>query len=77
MEPYIGQIQTFAFSFTPQGWLPCDGRLLDIQQNPALYQLLGTLYGGNGQTTFGIPKIPPITPQGPSYFICIQGAFPQ
>ena len=77
MEPYIGQIQTFAFSFTPDGWLPCDGRLLDIQQNEALYQLLGTLYGGDGRTTFGIPKIPPIAPQGPGYFICLQGTYPQ
>jgi len=77
VEPFIGQIQTFAFGFAPQGWLPCDGRLLEIQQYTALYELLGTLYGGNGQTTFGIPKIPPIAPQGPSYFICIQGAFPQ
>jgi microcystin-dependent protein len=77
MNPFLGQIQAFPFNFAPEGWLPCDGRLLDVTDNTALFVLLGTLYGGDGQTTFGIPKIAPIATRGPSYFIAIQGAFPQ
>ena len=77
MQPFLGQIQAFAFSFAPQGWLPCNGQLLPIQQNTALYQLLGTLYGGDGQNTFALPKLAPIAPQGPSYFIAMEGVFPQ
>jgi len=77
VEPFLGQIQAFAFSFAPQGWLPCNGQLLPIQQNTALYQLLGTLYGGDGQNTFALPKLAPIAPQGPSYFIAMEGVFPQ
>jgi len=77
VQPFLGQIQAFAFSFAPQGWLPCNGQLLPIQQNTALYQLIGTLYGGDGQNTFALPKLAPIASQGPSYFIAIEGLFPQ
>jgi microcystin-dependent protein len=77
VQPFIGQIQAFPFSFAPQGWLSCNGQLLPIQQNTALYQLIGTLYGGDGQSTFALPKLAPIAPQGPSYFIAIEGVFPQ
>jgi len=55
-EPYIGQIQTFGFNFNPRGWAFCNGALLPIQQNTALFSLLGTQYGGNGQTTFQLPN---------------------
>jgi microcystin-dependent protein len=57
MEPYVGQIQPFAFSFAPRGWAPCDGRLLSINQYTAVFSLLGTVYGGNGQTTFALPDL--------------------
>lgn len=57
MEPYIGQIQPYAFGFSPQGWAFCNGQLLDISTNTALFALLGTTYGGNGQTTFGLPDL--------------------
>jgi microcystin-dependent protein len=77
MDAFIGQIQAFAFSFTPQGWLPCSGQLLQIQQYRPLYQLIGTVYGGDGQTYFGLPNLPPVGPKGPTYFICFQGDFPQ
>jgi microcystin-dependent protein len=77
VQPFVGQIQAFPFSFAPQGWQPCNGQLLPIQQNTALYQLLGTTYGGDGQNTFALPKLAPIAPQGPSYFIAIEGVFPQ
>lgn len=55
--PYIGQIQMFAFNFPPRGWAKCDGQLLPISQNNALYSVLGTTYGGDGKTTFGLPDL--------------------
>jgi microcystin-dependent protein len=57
MEPFIGQIQAFGFNFAPRGWAKCDGQLLSISQNTALFSLLGTTYGGNGQTTFALPDL--------------------
>jgi microcystin-dependent protein len=56
-DPFLGQLKMFAGTFAPLGWLPCDGRLLPIQQYDALFNLLGTTYGGDGQTTFGIPDL--------------------
>ena len=56
-EPFIGQIQTFGFSFAPRGWAKCDGQLLQIASNTALFSLLGTTYGGDGRTTFGLPDL--------------------
>ena len=57
MEPFIGQIQAFGFNFAPRGWAKCDGQLLSIAQNTALFSLLGTMYGGNGTTTFALPDL--------------------
>lgn len=57
MEPFIGQIQTFGFNFPPRGWAFCDGQIISIAQNTALFSLLGTTYGGNGQTTFALPDL--------------------
>ncbi|MBV9671812.1 MAG: phage tail protein [Verrucomicrobia bacterium] len=56
-EPFLGEIRLFGFNFPPTGWAPCDGRLLSIAQNTALFALLGTSYGGDGQTTFGLPDL--------------------
>lgn len=56
-EPFIGQIQTFGFSFPPRGWSLCDGQLLPISSNSALFSLLGIFYGGNGQTNFALPDL--------------------
>jgi len=56
-EPFIGEIRCFSFNFAPEGWAPCDGGLLSIAQNQALYSLLGTTYGGNGTTTFALPDL--------------------
>ena len=56
-EPYLGQIQAFGFSFAPRGWAQCQGQILSIAQNTALFALLGTTYGGNGQTTFALPDL--------------------
>ncbi|NYF80595.1 phage tail protein [Granulicella arctica] len=56
-EPFLGQISTFGFNFPPQGWAFCNGQLLAISQNQALFSLLGTQYGGNGITTFALPNL--------------------
>ncbi|MDR3527382.1 MAG: tail fiber protein [Rhizomicrobium sp.] len=57
MEPFIGQIQPFAFNFAPKGWVMCNGQLMAISQNAALFSLLGTMYGGNGTTNFQLPNL--------------------
>ncbi|WP_349573322.1 phage tail protein [Azotobacter salinestris] len=56
-EPYLGEVCTFASNFCPRGYAPADGTLLSIAQNTALFSLLGTTYGGNGQTTFALPDL--------------------
>lgn len=56
-DPMIGTIVAFGFNFTPRYWLPCNGQLLSIAQNTALFALLGTIYGGDGRTTFGLPDL--------------------
>ena len=57
MEPILGSITLFAFDWAPNGWARCDGTLLSISSNTALFSLLGTTYGGNGQTTFALPDL--------------------
>ncbi|GAA2616487.1 tail fiber protein [Dactylosporangium fulvum] len=56
-EPYVGEIRMMAFGFPPRHWALCDGQLLPITQNVALFSILGTTYGGNGQTTFALPDL--------------------
>jgi microcystin-dependent protein len=56
-EPFLGEIRMVGFNYAPQGWLPCDGRLLQIASYSALFALLGTMYGGNGSMTFGLPDL--------------------
>jgi microcystin-dependent protein len=56
-EPFVGEIRMFGFNFPPQGWAFCDGQLLPISQNAALFSLLGTTYGGDGVTTFALPDL--------------------
>ena len=56
-EPFIGEIRMFAGTFAPRNWALCDGQLLAISQNDALFSLLGTTYGGDGRTTFGLPDL--------------------
>lgn len=57
MEPFIGQIMMFAGNFAPRGWALCNGQLLPIAQNTALFSILGTTYGGDGKTTFALPDL--------------------
>jgi microcystin-dependent protein len=56
-EPFLGEIRMFGFNFAPQGWAMCNGQLLPISQNTALFSLLGTFYGGNGTSTFALPNL--------------------
>ena len=56
-EPFLSEIRIFSFNFPPKGWAFCNGQLLPINQNQALFSLLGTVYGGNGQTNFGLPNL--------------------
>jgi len=56
-EPFLAEIRLMSFNFAPKGWATCDGQFLPINQNQALFSLLGTTYGGNGQTTFALPDL--------------------
>jgi microcystin-dependent protein len=56
-EPFLSEIRIFSFNFPPKGWALCNGQLLPINQNQALFSLLGTVYGGNGQTNFALPNL--------------------
>jgi microcystin-dependent protein len=56
-EPFLAEIRIMSFAFAPKGWALCDGQVLPINQNQALFALLGTTYGGNGQTTFALPDL--------------------
>src|SRR5438874_11208110 len=64
-EPFYGEIVMFAGNFAPRGWALCHGQLLAISQNTALFSILGTTYGGNGQTTFALPDFRGRVPVGP------------
>src|ERR1700722_15526118 len=55
--PYLSEIRIMAFNFAPKGWAMCNGQTLPINQNQAIFALLGTTYGGNGQTTFQLPNL--------------------
>ncbi|NTI26449.1 phage tail protein [Rhizobium rhizogenes] len=63
-EVFLGQIMLAGFSFAPKGFAQCNGQILPISQNQALFSLLGTIYGGNGQTTFALPNMQSRTPVG-------------
>jgi microcystin-dependent protein len=76
-EPFLGEIRLFGFNYAPNGWAFCQGQLLPIAQNSALFALLGTMYGGNGQTTFALPdfrgRVPVGMGQGPGLPSYTQG----
>jgi microcystin-dependent protein len=63
-NPYLGEIRMFAGNFAPKGWAMCNGQLLSIAQNTALFSLLGTYYGGDGRSTFALPNLQGSTPLG-------------
>lgn len=64
MDPFLGEIRLLGCNFAPSGWAICAGQLMPIQQNTALFSLLGTTYGGNGTTTFALPDLRGNTPIG-------------
>lgn len=76
-EPFIAEVRIFPYNFAPRGWAFCNGQILSIAQNTALFSLIGTTYGGNGQTTFALPNLQGRTPvgvgQGPGLSSYTQG----
>jgi microcystin-dependent protein len=76
-EPFLGEVRLFGFTFAPLGWATCDGQIMSIAQNTALFSLLGTTYGGNGQTTFALPdlrgRVPVHMGQGPGLSSYVEG----
>ena len=64
-EGFIGEVKLFAGNFAPRGWAFCEGQLLSISSNPALFSILGTTYGGDGRTTFGLPDLRSRVPMSP------------
>jgi microcystin-dependent protein len=77
MEPFLGQIQLLPYNFAPSGWAFCEGQELSISQNTALFSLLGTMYGGNGTSTFALPNLKGKEPDpNMHYCIALVGIFP-
>lgn len=65
MDPFVAEIRIFPFNFAPKGWAWCDGQLLPLSQNTALFSLLGTTYGGNGKSNFALPNLQGRAPMHP------------
>ena len=65
MDPFVAEIRIFPFNFAPRGWAFCDGQLLPLSQNTALFSLLGTTYGGNGKSNFALPDLQGRAPMHP------------
>lgn len=77
MDPFIGQIIQVGFNFVPKGFAACDGSLMPINQNQALFALLGTTYGGDGTSTFALPNLKAADDgTGPHSVIAVSGIFP-
>lgn len=79
MEEFIGTIKMFAGNFAPQNWAFCDGRLIDIRENTAMYSILGNQFGGDGVSNFALPNLA-ATPSGAEgaiqHIICMNGLYP-
>jgi microcystin-dependent protein len=78
-SPYLASIIMFAGTFAPRGWMYCDGSILSIAQNTALFSLLGTTYGGDGVNNFALPNLKgqePAFEWGVKYIICVAGIYP-
>lgn len=83
-QPYVGEIRMFAGNFAPAGWMFCSGQLLPISENETLFQLIGTTYGGDGQSTFALPNLQSRVPMhqgtgssGTSYILAETGGVEQ
>jgi microcystin-dependent protein len=75
MEPFLGQIQLLPYNFAPRFWAFCDGQVMTIAQNSALFSLLGTTYGGDGVSTFALPNLK-APDANMHYCIAVQGVYP-
>ena len=78
-EVYLGDVCVMSFNFAPRWWAECNGQLLPISQNQALYTLLSNRFGGDGKTTFGLPALPPVPAQNGktmNYYISLRGEYP-
>lgn len=73
--PFIGEIKIISWNFAPQGWAMCNGQILPINQNQALFSIMGTTYGGNGQTTFALPDLRNRAPLHPASEFTLGQAF--
>jgi microcystin-dependent protein len=77
MDYMLGEIQLFPYDFTPVYWAECNGQLLQIVQNQALYSLIGIKFGGDGKSTFAVPNLSNSSPiSGMKYYIATQGIYP-
>ncbi len=77
MDYYLGEIELLPYGFAPMYFLPCDGRILPIAPNTALYSLIGTRFGGDAKTTFALPNLSDVSPvSGTAYYICVAGMYP-
>ncbi|SFR75356.1 phage tail protein [Anaeromicropila populeti] len=77
-EPFLGEIELFPYGFAPRGWLLCNGALLAVTSNQALYSLIGNKYGGSAVTTFAVPNLLGAEPVPyMNYYIAITGLYPQ
>lgn len=77
VDALIATIQLFAFQFAPLGWMSCEGQILNVNQNQALYSLIGNTYGGTYPNTFALPNLNGASPlPGMKYYIAVQGLYP-
>ncbi len=77
MDYFLGQIVLFPYTFTPMGWSLCDGKSILIQQNTALFSLIGNRFGGDGRTNFNLPNLLGAEPiPNMNYYICMSGIYP-
>lgn len=77
MEPYIGTVDLFAFSYAPNGWMTCEGQLLQIADYTELFSLIGATFGGDGRTTFALPNLKGKEQvKGMHYCIAVSGNYP-
>jgi microcystin-dependent protein len=77
-EAFLGEVRAMPYLYAPDGWAPCQGQVMQIATNAALYSLIGNIYGGSAPTTFALPNIPPFAGKEGTlqYCIAIQGIYP-
>lgn len=76
MDPMVGEVALYAFNFCPRGWAEAQGQLIPVNKNDALFSLFGTTYGGDGKTTFALPKFPKAKEGAPIYCVALYGRYP-